>query len=770
MGKIFFLILTLVHVIAANPYDDFGKPIDKNEHPFGHPKNIITFDEQQLDNSTVVVSYRALDTILLHPDVKDRQVVVVSIVGAFRKGKSFFLNYCLRFLYANVSIKLCNCGAHVIIISDISIQFKSVASRTQPSGNISEWMGDGDEPLRGFSWKGGSTRDTTGLIFWSDVFLYDDDFKNKIAIVVMDTQGLFDKETPPADNTRIFALGTLISSIQFYNLNGVVQEDQLQYLQLATDFARLAATNNADKDTKAFQNIVFLMRDWDYLDEFPAGVQGGAGYLRDLLQIKDNQNPSLRSVREYVHQSFNKISCYLLPDPGKIVRRNPSSYKGEWSKIDEDFTNALNETIIDVLKPSELIPKKINGNVLKASELRDFMKMYFKAIESGETPKIESIYDITVRSQMNILIGDLLNKYKELLSKNVNFADPSFTTTIEINHQIYKNYTMLLYDNLRKMGSSEHKRVYKQQLDDEIERTYVDWKEMALKNYEALQEQIRETERQVQKKEELRKKLEKELKNTQDRIIEITNSQNQTNSKHNEEMKKLLESLQRQQSATLQAQNAQKAIEQTAQEAAAAVKQADQRIKQLEAHKVNTDKAVAEKEQIIQQYNNNQTEFVNKLKEIQKEVELSGKLLEVQRKKQSAKIRWHKYDSRRELTNMMEGGDTKFICRIKYDDGEVYNGEFPNEKHACYITFNNKRYKYEEFTVLGYFRSTWNKVKDQKVPSCAVEGGRLNSGVIMYICRAKTSDGYSIGSVINGKCKTPYPEIETYITYEILCV
>lgn len=120
-----------------------------------------------------------------------------------------------------------------MIISDISIQFRSVSSQTKPRGVISEWMGDPEEPLQGFSFKAGSTRDTTGMVFWSDVFLYDDEFKGKIAIVVMDTQGLFDSKTPPADNTKIFALGTLISSIQLYNLNGVVQEDQLQYLQVS---------------------------------------------------------------------------------------------------------------------------------------------------------------------------------------------------------------------------------------------------------------------------------------------------------------------------------------------------------------------------------------------------------------------------------------------------------------------------------------------------------------------------------------------------------
>ncbi|CAO1397567.1 unnamed protein product, partial [Diamesa tonsa] len=192
---------------------------------------------------------------------------------------------------------------------------------------------------------------------------------------------------------------------------------------------------------------------------------------------------------------------------------------------------------------------------------------------------------------MNILLRDLLLKYKELLTKNVNFADPSFIQSIEINHEMYKNYTMLLYKSSRKMGSVEHKKLYQEQLDADIDETYYNWKEMAMQNYEALQEQIRETQREVKKKEELRKKLEDELRNTQDKIQEITNTQLRTNSKHDEEIKNLLESLQKQQTATLEAQNAQKAIEQKAQEAVQAVKEANENIKQLKADKVNTDKA-----------------------------------------------------------------------------------------------------------------------------------------------------------------------------------
>lgn len=101
-----FLLLKFIFLIVVNLgiANDSEKAI---ENPFGVPASIITFDDQKLDNSTIKVDYEALDLILLHPDVKDRQIVVVSIVGAFRKGKSYFLNYCLRFLYANVSRKCC---------------------------------------------------------------------------------------------------------------------------------------------------------------------------------------------------------------------------------------------------------------------------------------------------------------------------------------------------------------------------------------------------------------------------------------------------------------------------------------------------------------------------------------------------------------------------------------------------------------------------------------------------------------------------------------
>lgn len=89
--------------------------------------------------------------------------------------------------------------------------------------------------MRGFSWKSGIARDSTGIIVWSDVFLHDfddDGDKDKIAILLMDSQGLFDTQSTSDENNQVFTLSCLFSSMQIMNLSENIQENDLQYLQV----------------------------------------------------------------------------------------------------------------------------------------------------------------------------------------------------------------------------------------------------------------------------------------------------------------------------------------------------------------------------------------------------------------------------------------------------------------------------------------------------------------------------------------------------------
>ena len=71
-----------------------------NNHSFGKALSILRFS----NNNKIIVDYDELEKIFGRSEIQDRKVVILSLIGAFRGGKSFFLDYCLRFLYANVSI------------------------------------------------------------------------------------------------------------------------------------------------------------------------------------------------------------------------------------------------------------------------------------------------------------------------------------------------------------------------------------------------------------------------------------------------------------------------------------------------------------------------------------------------------------------------------------------------------------------------------------------------------------------------------------------
>jgi atlastin len=156
----------------------------------------------------------------------------------------------------------------------------------------------------------------------------------------MDTQGSFDNESSMNQCATIFALSTLISSVQVYNLSHLVHEPDLTNLQLFTEYGRLAM----DKGGKsAFQKLLFLVRDWQNKRNYPYGASGGRDYINEVLKVtickivpshnimmyfnlqqKETRNGELKSVRAHINKCFEEVSCFLMPHPGLPVATDDS--------------------------------------------------------------------------------------------------------------------------------------------------------------------------------------------------------------------------------------------------------------------------------------------------------------------------------------------------------------------------------------------------------------------------------------------------------------
>ena len=74
------------------------------------PIQIVTVQ----DDHSFDLDMDALREVLMSDEVRDKKVAVVSVAGAFRKGKSFLLDYFLRFLNNKVSLFVLQ-GAIVIV-------------------------------------------------------------------------------------------------------------------------------------------------------------------------------------------------------------------------------------------------------------------------------------------------------------------------------------------------------------------------------------------------------------------------------------------------------------------------------------------------------------------------------------------------------------------------------------------------------------------------------------------------------------------------------
>ena len=93
--KLALVLLALTHTIS-------GFPGSSQVYP-GQPISILEFKSTRTTKDFVFNS-QALENILQHQDVIHRKISVISIMGAFRKGKSFLLDYFLRYMYTNVSL------------------------------------------------------------------------------------------------------------------------------------------------------------------------------------------------------------------------------------------------------------------------------------------------------------------------------------------------------------------------------------------------------------------------------------------------------------------------------------------------------------------------------------------------------------------------------------------------------------------------------------------------------------------------------------------
>ncbi|CAJ0916520.1 unnamed protein product, partial [Mesorhabditis belari] len=469
---------------------------------------VIVLEEEKkssLFSNKIKTSYKlnaaGLTKILGQKDFIDKKVAVISIAGAFRKGKSFLLNFFVNYL-----------------------EFLS-------NGGRGEWLNE-ETPLDKFHWRGGSKRDTNGIYLWSRPYLLEDKDGEEIVVLLMDTQGTFDHKTTINDCATIFALSTLISSVQIFNVSQQIQEDDFNNLRLFTEVAQMAQDEN-QKKTTAFQKLRFLIRDWPNSDEYGYGFEGGAEYLEKLLAIKPKQKKELQKLRTSLKNSFERIDAFLMPHPGlRVASNNSDKVLG---KVEADFKEYLEQFVTSHFKENFVEPKTMHGETLTCRGLINLFGAYMKIFNSDKLPKVKTILEATAEVMLSVAETKAKQEYdtqmKEKMSNTINL------TKIDV----LNGFHSASVDAARKVFASRPKisgdlpvATIQQKLQTYFEERLVEHKRVVEQNLKVAEENER-LEAEKARLEEEERIAKKKIKDEEDRLARLKAEQEEALRKEREE-------------------------------------------------------------------------------------------------------------------------------------------------------------------------------------------------------------------------------------------
>ena len=202
----------------------------------------------------------------------------------------------------------------------------------------------------GFSVSPGMKPNTKGILFWDEPFVIRGKDGREMCLLIMDTQGLWDYDTPNEFNVCIFGLSAVLSSLLIFNSKGFLNTEQLKSFSSLSEFSKGVASH-----VKAFQQLDFLIRDFtDYNSDSDDKMMANVYNREQMRNLR--AKPQTKNEVKRIDSCFEHFDIFCLPKPGDIDSAN---YDGSIQKIHPLFMCILSDTIVRFVK--DIQPKRIHG-------------------------------------------------------------------------------------------------------------------------------------------------------------------------------------------------------------------------------------------------------------------------------------------------------------------------------------------------------------------------------------------------------------------------
>ncbi len=221
---------------------------------------------------------------------------------------------------------------------------------------------------------------TKGIWAWPEIFIHDNITVGqisdiKVAIVVLDTEGLFHINHNLPYQTKIFSTSALFSSMQGYSVSKEIQSDTLEYLDVFSSYTVYGSQKFNSSIETPFQDFYFIVRDSEYADRSENNTLSWI--------FPGDSSDQNRDMKGRLQSVFKKIRLFQLPHPGENVTK--TAFDGSINSFSHDFQNKIGNIVQEALSPQNIVIKEINGNRVKASDWSNLMNDFTEVVENNVT-------------------------------------------------------------------------------------------------------------------------------------------------------------------------------------------------------------------------------------------------------------------------------------------------------------------------------------------------------------------------------------------------
>ena len=394
---------------------------NNNENIKEGPINLIEFHKKNFTLNE--------DALKILRSIKE-DIIIVSIVGKARTGKSYLMNLLLN-------------------------------SNNNNNNN------------NGFEVASSINSCTRGIWLWNTPRTKINSPNTKIIFIDSEGTNSVDISTKTYDS-KIFALIVLISSLFIYNSNGNIDEKSIGDLALAAHLGNSIASNSIkNKDnliSELAPKFIWVLRDFslEKVDPVTGEEINSNEYLELCLKNKISGKNSYENnlIRENIIKYFKERECVTLSRPVDDEEDLKNLKKFKFSELKVNFRKEFLELKKKVYETSKI--KKINNKNINGLILADLLVAFINSINNGIVPNINSAWD-------NIIFNDIEKNYEKMknyFEKNLN-ENLNDENLFELKFYVLKNFNNVLFNNKEIFNNFQYKNKFnefKKMLEKEIEQ------------------------------------------------------------------------------------------------------------------------------------------------------------------------------------------------------------------------------------------------------------------------------------------------------------